>query len=877
MSTGLRIGSAAFSTPDRLTDVTSWHTLIPFAFWCVEELRPRVFVELGTHRGDSYSAFCQAVDLLGLSTACHAVDSWEGDPHAGFYGEEVYAELRAYHDPRYGRFSQLVRSTFDDAVSRFADGSIDLLHVDGLHTREAPQHDLETWLPKLSRRAVVLFHDTNVHQPGFGVWQFWEEISARYPSFTFFHGHGLGVLVVGEDAPEPARRLAASTPEQASEIRAEFVRLGAAVAATAERRRLARDLAALREEVARASAEEAGSAAARDAAVRRLAEDVARLAGDVAPLGAAVARLAEGSARQGRTLGEVHEIARAIRPWALLPLRLAHALRVAGQVLWWAASFQLRSGLRRRKYARLIRRSGLFQPEHYLAQLRDRRAARRDPLWHFLTRGAAEGLDPNPLFDTSYYVEHHPAAGMPGKNPLVHFIRSGSAKGLRPSPGFDSAFYLARYPDVAASGMIPLAHYLAYGAAEGRLAAPPGLPDPAEARELSDRLLERAAQLAPDGGAGRVLVVDTWIVTPDRDSGSVRMFAILQLLRELGHEVTFVSESEERRPRHEEDIRRLGVEVVQGFAQALAHLAAEGHRYRFVLLSRPTVYERFLPAVRAHAIHASVIYDTVDVHWVRLLRAARVTGDAALLAEAERFRTIERLGAETADVVVAITPDDRDALRAECPAARLEVLPNIHRCKPTPRPWAERRDLMFIGGYDHTPNVDAVEWFVKQILPVVRRTVPDVVLHVIGSNPPEALTRLASPSVNVVGWVEDVEPWFDRARVFVAPLRYGAGMKGKVGHAMSHGLPLVTTSVGAEGMGLRDGEHALVADEAKPFAAAVVRLYEDEVLWSRLARSSLQHVEENFSERAVRARVAALFADPARAERAAGPRARSDG
>src|SRR5271166_1160218 len=151
-----------FETPDRLTEIVSWHGHIPFAFWLIDAIRPRVLVELGTHKGDSYCAFAQAVDRLQLDTACYAIDTWRGDQHAGFYGEEVLAELRQYHDPRYGRFSRLMRSTFDDAVGEFADRSLDLLHVDGMHTYEAVKHDFETWRPKLSKRGVVVFHDIDV-------------------------------------------------------------------------------------------------------------------------------------------------------------------------------------------------------------------------------------------------------------------------------------------------------------------------------------------------------------------------------------------------------------------------------------------------------------------------------------------------------------------------------------------------------------------------------------------------------------------------------------------------------------------------------------------------------------------------------------------
>jgi Predicted glycosyltransferases len=193
--------------PDLVTSPPPWLGHTPFAFWIMDALRPARFVELGTHSGNSYAAFCQAVRHLGLPTACDAVDTWMGDPQAGRYGEEVYQTFAAHHDARYRAFSRLLRMTFDEAASEFADGSIDLLHIDGLHTYEAVRHDFETWRPKMSRRGVVLFHDVAERRDDFGVWRLWEELSAAHPSFTFLHSHGLGVLGLGDDLPEAVRAL----------------------------------------------------------------------------------------------------------------------------------------------------------------------------------------------------------------------------------------------------------------------------------------------------------------------------------------------------------------------------------------------------------------------------------------------------------------------------------------------------------------------------------------------------------------------------------------------------------------------------------------------------------------------------------------------
>lgn len=192
---------ASRAEPERLTDIESWHQHIPFAFALIGLLRPRILVELGTHRGDSYCAFCQAVLEQGTATRCYAVDTWTGDPQAGMYGPEVLEELRQHHDPRYGHFSTLMQMRFDDALPYFDAGCVDLLHIDGLHTEEAVWHDFESWMPKLSPSAVVLFHDTAVRKEGFGVWRVWERLAPRHPSLNFEHGNGLGVLLPGANPP----------------------------------------------------------------------------------------------------------------------------------------------------------------------------------------------------------------------------------------------------------------------------------------------------------------------------------------------------------------------------------------------------------------------------------------------------------------------------------------------------------------------------------------------------------------------------------------------------------------------------------------------------------------------------------------------------
>lgn len=188
--------SSFFWSPNYL-EPSAWIEHIPFAFWLVENLQPATIVELGVYNGTSFFSFCQAVERLDLNTSCYGVDTWQGDEHAGFYNDEVYNRVKNYNDNHYSRFATLIRSSFDEARPYFVDRSVSLLHIDGLHTYEAVKHDFETWLPTLADNAIVVFHDINVRERGFGVFKFWEELKKEYDHFEFDFGSGLGVLATG--------------------------------------------------------------------------------------------------------------------------------------------------------------------------------------------------------------------------------------------------------------------------------------------------------------------------------------------------------------------------------------------------------------------------------------------------------------------------------------------------------------------------------------------------------------------------------------------------------------------------------------------------------------------------------------------------------
>jgi O-antigen biosynthesis protein len=378
-----------FWRAERLGAPSAWQH-VPFAHWIVCATAPRVLVELGTHTGVSYAAFCQAVARERLATRCHAVGTWRGDPHAGAYGPKVFDELRPFHDERFGAFSTLLQYTFDEALDHFEDGSIDLLHIDGLYTYQAVRHDFESWLPKLSTKAVVLFHDINERGGDFGVWRLWAEFCHQYPAFEFLHGHGLGVLAVGADAPVPVTALCKLVePAAVAVIRTRFARLGergwmdTLAQDTGQRTAVSSaEAEQLRAEVARYSTEAAASRTAAErargdfrAAIARASQAEHDTAGLRTRAEQAEARAQLIEAEAGKAAARAAELGRALTQvqaerdsvlastawratWLLrsagsrLPRPARRALRGAAKLGWWSVTMKLPRKLRERQEAR---------------------------------------------------------------------------------------------------------------------------------------------------------------------------------------------------------------------------------------------------------------------------------------------------------------------------------------------------------------------------------------------------------------------------------------------------------------------------------------------------------------------------------------------
>lgn len=348
---------------------------------------------------------------------------------------------------------------------------------------------------------------------------------------------------------------------------------------------------------------------------------------------------------------------------------------------------------------------------------------------------------------------------------------------------------------------------------------------------------------------GRLLVVDGTTPDASRDSGSLRLMEMFEIFRSLGWSVTFCPD--DARTSRADMIRlgRFGVEIlVFSSAEGLPRwLAEHGSELRAVMLCRHTVAGQYLHIVRKYAPQARLIFDTVDLHFVREQRAAELSGQASMLRQAKLSRQSELSLIGDSDVTFVVSPDEQALLHTLAPTAHVELVSNIHVIHGCTPPHGERRDLLFVGGHGHPPNVDAMRWIANAILPEVRKVDPDVVVHILGDLSDALRLELARDGLQLHGRVRDLGPWMDTCLASLAPLRFGAGVKGKINMSMSYGLPVIATPLAVEGMHLHDWDNVLLAEEAEVFAQAYRQLRDDPPLWSRLSAAGLENIKHYFS------------------------------
>ena len=367
----------------------------------------------------------------------------------------------------------------------------------------------------------------------------------------------------------------------------------------------------------------------------------------------------------------------------------------------------------------------------------------------------------------------------------------------------------------------------------------------------------------PPAGRKSILVIDHHLPMPDRDSGSLRMFQILKLLRGFGHRVIFIPDDLANIPPYTHELQKRGIEVVYHpyVKKVRDYLIAHGSSFDAVVLSRCDFARKHIADVRLHAPQSRIIFDTVDLHYLREDREAQLTRDPELRRKARERQQLEHELIEQADETWVVSPVEQQLLQQKLPGKSVQLVSNIVDVPGSKTPFALRRDYLFIGGFQHRPNIDAVLFFVQKIYPLLSEHLGDAKFYVIGDNAPPEIAGLATERIVVAGLQREVRPFFNSVKLSVAPLRFGAGVKGKINQSMAFGVPVVATSLAVEGMDLTDREDILVADEPEDFARALIELYESEELWNTLSQNGIKETRASYSTDTASKKLELLFSD----------------
>lgn len=346
------------------------------------------------------------------------------------------------------------------------------------------------------------------------------------------------------------------------------------------------------------------------------------------------------------------------------------------------------------------------------------------------------------------------------------------------------------------------------------------------------------------------LVVDRRVPQPDRDAGSQHIMGIIKGLQDLGWNVIFVAADHKHAAQPRQRLTTMGV-YVSDWEDTISRAAGPecGASVKAVVLSRYFLAKHYLPVVRKRWPLAKIIFNAEDLHYLRIEREAEILGHHGLKRFSGYIKQQELGVCQRVDHILVVSSREQELLLAEAPHLRVNVLPLIAEAHDgtTAKTWDQRRDILFVGGFRHRPNVDGVEYFLTEIWPKVRKKLPHVQLYIVGANPPQKFYAYEQQGVKTLGYVEDLEAIYAKTRLSIAPLRYGAGVKGKVVESLSWGVPVVATPTATEGLSLQNQRDILIGRHAEDFAKAVIQAYTDKLLWNTLSVNGVSAVQKQCS------------------------------
>jgi len=364
---------------------------------------------------------------------------------------------------------------------------------------------------------------------------------------------------------------------------------------------------------------------------------------------------------------------------------------------------------------------------------------------------------------------------------------------------------------------------------------------------------EKVAEINLDGADWSkpvVLIIDSVFPRPDKDSGSIDAMNFVKSFSNIGYQVIFVAGHPAPEDSHYKSaLEKMGVccitaperQTLESFLRSISHMVD------LCFLSRVDVGGTYIELLKRTLDHARIIFNTVDLHHIREERQARLAGDRVGINKSLATREREYAVIALADASIVVSEEEQKTLARERPGALVTMIPLARDCPGRVNPYAARSGIGFVGGFQHAPNVDAVHYFLDCIWPLVRASLPEVNFYIIGADLPENIRQRTDPGLVCVGFVADLTEQLEQLRVTVAPLRFGAGVKGKVASSLAHGVPCVATALAAEGMGLSEGETIAVGSTAEEFSQQIIKLYCDEQQWIRTSDAGIEHISKNYS------------------------------
>ncbi|MBU1565772.1 MAG: glycosyltransferase family 4 protein [Proteobacteria bacterium] len=507
----------------------------------------------------------------------------------------------------------------------------------------------------------------------------------------------------------------------------------------------------------------------------------------------------------------------------------------------------------------------LFDTSYYLSETHGSTDVEGNPLLHYLQVGYKDKKSPHPLFSTSYYLENNPDVAKSGMNPLIHYVQYGCNERRDPHRLFHSLFYCRKYGDSVGNQRNPLLHFFLFGLAKRTDPHPlfnttyylQKNPEAIESgvnplvhflekgyKKENDLYLYRKYQKRK---IKNILILQLGLPKFDHDSGSLRSYNLILMLVESGYNVILWAPEELGYERYAREFKDLNIDLPYKENGIKDYLQEKGTLLDMVILCRMDAARQYLDIIMA-LTDVKIVFDTVDLHHLREEREARILNRDV----DNTIKSQELHYARCADEVLVVSPIEKEIFELEGLKEKVSIVTNVHTLQPLYRSFTERAGLMFIGGFEHQPNVDGIIWFVQKIFPIIQNQIPGIHLDIVGSHPPAPVLSLGSADIAVTGYVVDVIPYFNKARVFISPLRYGAGVKGKIGQSMAFKLPVVTTAIGAEGMYLEDSYNAMIADDEELFAQKVIKLYQDQTLWELISHRAGMVIQQYFSPEVVK-------------------------